>query len=171
MHPEPHDFVRDIKDDHPEYFTGKKVLEVGSLNINGTIRTFFKDCDYTGIDLGVGKGVDKVCSIADFKEPGQYDVVISTEMLEHDKTWEASLKQMYENLKPGGLLILTCAGPDRAEHGTTITTPQDSPFTTDYYRNIAVEDFLSVLKGEFFKRYTIKYMRGKADLMFWGEKK
>jgi hypothetical protein len=59
-HPWQLDFVASVKDKHPEFFSNTKVLEVGSLDINGSIRMFFSDCDYTGVDLGPGRGVDLI---------------------------------------------------------------------------------------------------------------
>jgi len=43
---------------------GKNVIEVGSLDINGTLRPIievFKPALYTGVDLFEGPGVDIVC--------------------------------------------------------------------------------------------------------------
>lgn len=170
MHHEVDQHVREVKAKHPEYFKDKQVLEVGSLNINGSIRSHFEKCRYIGLDVGEGPGVDIVSPIHLFRMSPEFDTVISTEMLEHDVHWEESLKSMYENLKPGGLLILTCAGPTRQEHGTKRTTPQDSPYTTDYYRNISIEDFESILPKEFFSESSIKYVRHQADLCFFGIK-
>ena len=171
MHTEPWEWTHNLKNRFPHYFEGKKVLEVGSLDINGSVRGFFKDCEYVGLDLGAGKGVDLVQAVHEHHHPNEYDVVISTEMLEHDCHWEASLQSMHNNLKSGGIFIFTCAGPDRQEHGTKRTTPQDAPFTTDYYRNISVKDFTSVIKLSEYSESKIEYQRGKADLMFWGIKK
>lgn len=171
MHHEPMQFVTELKKQYPNYFYNTDVLEVGSLDVNGSIRGFFNSCRYIGLDIGEGKGVDKVVPIHEFIEPNKYDVVISTGMLEHDIHWEKSLKQMVENLKSGGIFIFTCAGPDFQEHGTTRSTPQDSPFTHNWYRNISIEDFCSVVNVEDFSVYDIKYMRGKADLLFYGIKK
>ena len=171
MHPEINQFVEAVKQKYPVYFRGKKVLEVGSLDINGSIRGSFHQCIYTGIDLGEGPGVDKVVSIHEHLDPKGYDVVISTEMLEHDVHWQDSLVSMYANLKSGGLMILTCAGPNRHEHGTKRTTPGDSPFTTDYYRNISEGDFHSVLPEYFFSEYSLGLYRGDTDLYFYGIKK
>lgn len=172
MHTEPWELFKEVKQMFPEYFEKKKVLEAGSLDVNGSIRGFFTDCWYTGVDVGPGKGVDLVSPIHEVVTPNEFDVVCSTEMLEHDKYWQQSLKQMYDNLKPGGLFIFSCAGPTRQEHGTTRTSPKDSPFTTDYYRNISIEDFESILPlGELFSKGHITYKRGKADLLMWGIKK
>ena len=38
-------FVASVKDQFPEYFSQTKVLEVGSLNINGSVRQFFNNPD------------------------------------------------------------------------------------------------------------------------------
>ena len=75
-HKEQTDFVAAVKDKHPEFFQNKKVLEVGSLNINGTVRDFFTDCEYVGCDLGEGPGVDIVCAGQDLDFPdNSFDVV------------------------------------------------------------------------------------------------
>ena len=52
------DFVRSLTVRFPIYFAGQKVLEIGSLDINGSIRQFFSGCEYIGVDLGEGNGVD-----------------------------------------------------------------------------------------------------------------
>ena len=171
MHPEIDQFIVKVKEKFPKYFKEQAVLEVGSQNINGTVRTHFDNCLYTGIDLGEAPGVDVVIDIVDYISPNRYDVVISSEMLEHCKEWQKALLQMYENTRKGGIFILTCAGPNRQEHGTNNHTPQDSKFTLEHYRNISVGDFLSVLPEDLFSEHSIGLYRGDTDLYFWGIKK
>jgi len=171
MHTEPWNLLVEMKTKYPDFFYKKKVLEAGSLDINGSVRNFFTSCWYTGVDVGPGKGVDLISPIHEVKSPNEFDVVVTTEMLEHDTYWKESLAQMYENLKSGGLFIFTCAGPTRQEHGTKRTTPGDSPYTTDYYRNISIEDFRSILPEDKFTESKIWYERGEADLLFYGFKK
>ena len=101
----------------------------------------------------------------------EHSTVISTEMLEHCKDWQNALLQMYENTKPGGIFILTCASTNRQEHGTNVHSPQDSKFTLDWYRNISVEDFESVLPKELFSECSLGCYRGCTDLYFYGIKK
>lgn len=173
MHKEIMKFVAGVKNKTPEFFTGKRVLEVGSLIINGTIRGYFKDCDYHGIDLSEGYGVDEVCPATELltRETPKYDVVISTESLEHDAAWKDSLHSMYELLKPNGLLIVTCAAPNRPEHGTDrVGSPEASPFTPNHYRNISVEDFASVLPANLFSKSYLGYRGNMDDLYFAGIK-
>jgi hypothetical protein len=171
MHTEPWNLLVETKAKYPQFFSLVNVLEVGSLDINGSVRSFFSMCNYTGLDIGPGKGVDLVQPIHEHLMPEHYHVVVSTEMLEHDVHWKESLKQMYLNLRKGGLFIFSCAGPDRQEHGTTRTHPGDSPFTNDYYRNISKEDFISILPLDLFENAELKYERGEADLLFCGLKK
>ena len=137
-HTEQIDFCTSVKALYPNHFKGVKVLDIGSLDINGNNRYLFEDCfSYTGIDIGEGKNVDIVCSGHEFKSDSQFDVIISTECFEHDKHYAETLRNAYNLLKSGGLLLFSCAAPGRPEHGTTRTSPKDSPFTTDYYKNLS----------------------------------
>lgn len=148
MHREADEFIKSIKKDFPFVFQDKKVLDVGSLDINGNNRMYFENCNYTGIDIGEGNNVDIVCPIHLFKSD-KFQTIISTEMLEHDKYWKESLINMINLIEDDGSILITCAGINREEHGTTRTSPIDSPFTNDYYKNITAEMLLSVFKGKF----------------------
>lgn len=59
-HVSPLEYVKLLSDNFSEHFHNHWVLEVGSLDINGSIRTFFHDCDYIGLDVSEGNGVDVV---------------------------------------------------------------------------------------------------------------
>jgi SAM-dependent methyltransferase len=88
-----------------------KVLEVGSLDINGSIRSVFKDAKtYIGIDPIAGAGVDKVMWSYDipkvFKE-GEFDCVICCETLEHDPNFWVTVNNIRWVLKKGGWLIIS----------------------------------------------------------------
>src|SRR5208283_1437369 len=69
-------------------FAAGRVLEVGSMDINGSIRPAFGDAsEYIGIDLTPGPGVDRVMSAHDLDQAwpaGWFDTVVCCEMLEHD---------------------------------------------------------------------------------------
>ncbi len=167
-------FIKDVRKELPYKFRLKRVLEVGSKNINGSPRKYFWFCNYTGVDLSAGKGVDEIGFIHELrhtKDLTGFDVCISTECLEHDVYWRETLTDMFRRLKAGGLMIITCAGIERQEHGTRRTTPFASPDTLDYYRNISKEDFKSVLPCELFDLYVLMNGRDKQDLYFYGIKK
>lgn len=171
MHNAVKKFIKEVRAEVPYKFRLRNVLEVGSHNINGSPRKYFWFCKYTGIDISKGKGVNIVGKFSEIEFDKKYQVVISTEMLEHDSDYVNSLKKMYHLLEDGGLMIITCAGIDRKEHGTRASNPECSPDTTDYYRNISTEDFKSVLPEHLFEHYTLMYARGMNDLQFYGIKK
>jgi len=59
-----------------EFFHDAKVLEIGSLDLNGSVRRFVSNCAYTGIDVAPGEGVDIVCRGLGLKAPdGSFDHV------------------------------------------------------------------------------------------------
>jgi glycosyltransferase involved in cell wall biosynthesis len=140
------DFVRSST----EYWIDKpRVLEVGSLDVNGSPR---EDCfklasEYIGIDLSAGKCVDRVLPAEDIvKEYGKnsFDVVISTEMLEHADDWIASVYNMILALKSNGILVLTARSLGFGIHGY----PFDNfRFETSDFKSI-FEDVGEILKLE-----------------------
>lgn len=169
-------FVEDVREKFPDSFHGCTVLEVGSLDINGSVRSLFEGCEYTGLDVVRGKGVDVVGFAHEFDaEPGSFDTVISCEALEHDPFWRETLRKMADLLKPGGLLVITAAGPDRGEHGTRRFGPDESgmsslPEHADHYRNLRLEDVEGAI-GPDFAKLEMRYARGYRDLYAWGVKK
>jgi len=173
-HIQQRDFIRKTKDHFPEFFEGCDVLEVGSLNINGTVRDFFSyNKSYIGIDLIEGKDVDLIVAGNKIEhDDGTYDTVISTECFEHDKYWKDTFQNMYRMTKVGGMVIFTCASDGRPEHGTTRTSPADSPATNDYYMNLNKEHFLEAFHiKNMFSKYLFEYNPVTCDLYFWGIKK
>ena len=173
-HREQREWCELVKYAHDEFFVGTSVLDIGSLDINGNNRYLFEQCNYTGIDIGEGKNVYVVCSGHLFKSNDLFDVVISTECFEHDEHWQQTLKNVINNLlKDGGLFLFSCAAPGRPEHGTKRTSPKDSPFTNDYYRNLSEADIRSVLDCDaIFSNYKFKTRTDfPQDLYFYGIKK
>jgi SAM-dependent methyltransferase len=92
--------------------SGKKVLEVGSYNVNGSLRDSvlkLSPSQYIGIDLISGPGVDIVCNSDDIiKRFGrnQFGVVISTCSLEHTQDWRTAISNMKNSCEIGGILII-----------------------------------------------------------------
>ena len=87
-HAEQLEYVKSLKKIYPSFFNEKKVLEVGSLDINGSIRQFFDNCDYLGIDIGEGPGVDVVSEGQKYDAPNDtFDVSCSAECFEHNPYW------------------------------------------------------------------------------------
>ena len=83
------------------------VLEVGSLNINGTVRDLFPE-PYTGLDMQKGKGVDIVADVLTYDgfTEGQFNTIVTTETLEHVTDPALVVERCAGWLAPGGLLII-----------------------------------------------------------------
>ena len=163
-------FVESVKQNYVNLFIRKKVLEVGSLNINGSIRQFFIDCDYTGVDLAPGKDVDMVARGEDLSFPDKnFDVVCSCECFEHNPEWARTFDNMARMAK--SLVFFSCATTGRPEHGTPRTTPQDAPFCGDYYQNLRASDFLEKCNMDAFISYRFLVNKAAQDLYFIGIKK
>lgn len=101
---------------------GKKVLEVGSLDVNGSPRWIIEllvPKSYIGVDIRPGNKVDQICDagalVATFGAES-FDVVVSTEMLEHAEDWRGAVSNMKRVLAPGGLLLITTRSPGFPQH-------------------------------------------------------
>ena len=175
------EYVKSIKKIFPEHFIGSKVLEIGSLDINGSVRDLFENCDYLGIDVGQGEGVDLVCEGQKYmidRKPDQlrkYDIVLSTECFEHNPFWLQTFLNMIRLTKSKGLTFFTCATDGRPEHGTTRTSPADSPLTIgkgwDYYMNLNPSHFNVIDLDAHFVAHSFSGDTVSRDLYFFGIKK
>lgn len=93
------------------WFTGD-VLEVGSLNENGSVREYFPlPRSYIGCDWRGGPGVEIQCLAHELPshlpQGRKFDLVVSASMLEHDPWWEKSIPTMCSLVRPDGLLLLS----------------------------------------------------------------
>lgn len=102
-----------------KYGEPKKVLEIGSREVDGRIRDLFPNTDYTGLDLERGVGVEVTMNAHDLKEKfkrDSFDLVICCETLEHDDKFWLTVENMRWILKPGGFMIISVPGQACPEH-------------------------------------------------------
>lgn len=87
-------------------------LEVGSYNVNGSVRDYFTGA-YVGVDMAEGPGVDKVMNAEALEyADDEWDVVISTEVLEHcERPWKA-MAEMARVCAQGGYVMVSARGFD-----------------------------------------------------------
>lgn len=107
-----HDSVRKFVARSIKNLSPTKVLEVGSYDVNGSVRDLFQ-CDYTGVDLLEGPGVDLVLDAQMLSTAFEYetfDLVLCLEMLEHDSAPWHTAQELGLVLKPGGTLLVTVRG-------------------------------------------------------------
>lgn len=142
MHAEAFAFVEDTARGLP---IGRYVLEIGSLDVNGSVRGLFPMSNYVGIDIRPGPGVQIVADARDYDGGGQYDVVVSTECLEHEPEPGVVIECARRALRPGGLLIVTAASTGRKPHscaGVEGVVPDG-----EHYANILPHQLEDLLSG------------------------
>lgn len=96
-----------------EEIEGRTVIDVGSMDVNGTVRGVIEKCNpasYLGVDIGEGPGVDEICSVGKLVDrygKDRFDIVLTTELLEHVREWREAMSNLKNVLKPGGILLIT----------------------------------------------------------------
>jgi len=102
---------------------GKSVIEVGSCDINGSLRPIaeaFGPSYYVGVDIQIGRGVDQICKAEDLISKfgyNKFDILICTELLEHVLNWKKVMHNMKHVLKPNGKLLITTRSKGFRYHG------------------------------------------------------
>jgi len=181
-------FCGKVKGLHPEFFENKKVLDIGSFDVNGNEEFLFKNCDFTGLDIGEGDGVDVVCPAQLYDAADEtFDTIISCECWEHNPYYAESIENAIRMLKRGGLFFFTCATTGRPVHGVSYLEEQCSKeyddwktlpnvsrenWDNDYYKNVTekmIRDAVDVDK--IFSSYEFEIEEDHCDLYFWGIKK
>ena len=93
--------------------SGRSLIEVGAANINGSARDYLESlrpAQYVGVDIETGPGVDVICDAQKLVSrfgPETFDIVVSTEMLEHVMDWRSAINNLKSILRPGGVAVLT----------------------------------------------------------------
>lgn len=112
MHQGNRDWLAHMKALYPEAFGGR-ILELGSGNVNGTARDYFRDAArYVGVDIAPGKDVDLVlpCKETTF-QPGEFDTLLCLSLFEHDPLWRESFGHNLPFVRDGGM-IFVCFGAE-----------------------------------------------------------
>lgn len=126
---------------HPEWFNQREVLELGSGIVKGTVRRYFSNCNFVGVDYRDIEGVDVVCYAHQTKfKKEEFDILISFSMLEHDHYWKESLGHNIPFLKRGGIVMLGWGGPFNLPHGKEYSQKEGEVFCPKDLKE--VEDYL-----------------------------
>lgn len=159
MHQQALDFVAA----HAIGLPAASVLEIGSLDINGSVRPIFSATPrYHGLDLVAGPGVDEVADAAEWCPPDEpFDVVVSAEVLEHAPRWVDVLETAWAALAAGGTLLMTCATDPRPPHSAV-----DGWEVRDgeWYRNVPADEVRDLLRRWGCREWAIEVHRDRGDL-------
>lgn len=151
MHTEAIQYVLDAVDDL--CLNPSNVLDLGGRNINGTARDAFPNVDrYVAVDIAAGPCVDIVCDAADLDIDERFDVVVSTELLEHTARAAEIVATACRHLRPGGVFIATMAGPGRPPHGAS---GESKPPRGEHYRNVEPDELHEWLRAAGFTSWDV----------------
>lgn len=140
-----------LKDFETKHGLFENVLDVGSRNINGSVREWLHPTGkLVGIDMIKGKDVDVVGNANEldkFFEKDYFDLITCTETLEHDKRFWLTVGHMRNLLRPGGWLFISTPSIHFFKHDF----PDDYyRFTTSVYEQVFFEGFEEVYLEEYF---------------------
>lgn len=140
------------------------VLDLGGRNVNGTTDHLFAG-QVTHVDISDGPGVEIVADAAELDLPDRFQVIVSTECLEHTDRAAEIVATAYRHLEPGGMFIATMAGPGRAphgQHGAALPAPDE------FYRNVHPDDLRGWLSSAGFTMFEID--RAGVDVRCWARR-
>jgi hypothetical protein len=145
----------------------RRILEIGSRNINGSVRPLFPALGYVGIDLVAGSGVDIVADGATFVPVAPPECIVCCEVLEHTAQAEALVGHALDLLPPGGHLLVTCAAPDRAPHSAV---DGGALRAGEYYANVAPADLVVWVQRHHGTITRLEHHQGRGDVYLWAVK-
>lgn len=162
-HIEQRQFVEAVKLVHPEWFDGKRVLEIGSRVVNGGVRDLWTNGEYVGLDCEPGIWVDVVSLAHEYRDQFPYDVIVSCEVFEHDPYFRQTIDNAMSLLRSGGLFLATWASPERDRHGTPDSDGETYGPDPSYYCAPSLGHFVEAISGRL-KPMSLSVGQGGLDL-------
>lgn len=154
------------------------LLNVGARDVSPgipTVRDVFKNVpNYAGIDLFEGRDVTKVMNAHDIKEhfeENSFDLVVSTDTLEHDDKFWVTVENMRWATRPGGTMFIAVPGGATPFH----------EWPGDYWRFMksGVEQFFAGWKDVTIENWDLRthfidlqagVMELNGEFVAWGKK-
>lgn len=110
MHPSAYNDAQKFVDSYLDKNSKLKIADIGSYNVNGCLRPLFDNpnWEYVGFDICEGPNVDIVINEEVWPSEyfGLYDVVISTQVLEHTRRPWLFIENMAKFCRTGGLIYV-----------------------------------------------------------------
>ncbi len=157
MHPDAALWLVSQADDYPV----GRVVEFGARFVNGSARELVRHVSWHGVDIAPGDGVDTVEDARWYVHSVPVDVVVCCEVAEHCDSWPHLVENAAINLRPGGVLLFTAAGPNRAVHSGVDGNPE--LHDGEHYANVD-PDVLSDELGRWFAASEVETNDDKSDV-------
>lgn len=158
MHDEAFNWVAGVVAERRLDRSGVTVLDLGGRDVNGTTRRLFSNpARYIVVDIQEHPTVDVVADAAGLELGETFDVVTSTECLEHAERAAEIVGAAFRHTKSGGVFIATMAGPGRHPHGAS---GEPSPPPGEWYRNVEPDELRAWLGSAGFVAVTVDQLGG-----------
>jgi methyltransferase family protein len=145
----------------------KRALDLGGADVNGTVHAtlagYVELSELEVLDVAPGPGVTIVADARTqdwWTTDDFYDLVISTEMLEHVQGWKATIRTAALVLREGGWFVGTCASLGRRPHGAR---GEYDPPAGEHYANVGPSELVHALSGYGFDAIHVQYRLDPAD--------
>lgn len=139
----------------------RRVLEIGSRDVNGSVRGLFAGTQYVGVDIAPGDGVDVVADGSKFRPKYKVDVVVCCEVLEHTRKAKAIVANAGVALRKGGMFVATMAGPNREPHSAV---DGNALRDGEFYRNVSARTLHGWLLAAGFTKWDIDEQKLPSDV-------
>jgi len=150
---------------------GLRVFEIGSRNVNGSARQAARAgqvSQWWGCDLSPGPVVDYVGPGEEAAPPWPADVVVCCEVLEHTPLTGPILANAAQRLRPGGLVLVTCATEPRPPHSAADGGPLRHG---EYYRNVSPDELRAAMTAAGLEVVDAPAYLDRGDLYMAGRKR
>jgi hypothetical protein len=143
----------------------QKIVDLGGADVNGTIhstiRSAIPHATIDVVDITPGPGVTVIADARSWRPaPGfRYDLVVSTECLEHVSQWRRVIDTAAAALRVGGWFVGTAASVGRAPHGAR---GAHLPAPDEHYDNVDPTALLAALWDAGFWHLEVRYQRNPS---------
>lgn len=143
-------------------------LDIGGRDVNGTARAWFPHTAWHGLDIRPGPGVDIVADATTWApRVALWDIVLSTECLEHVENWRGIVRAAASALDPAGpqLAFFTAASTGRGAHGAS---GEHVPPEGEWYGNVTQGELGEEL-DRWFEFTAVRYNPNPGDVYAWAQ--
>lgn len=143
-------------------------LDLGGRDVNGTVHGLFPEVKWTVLDIEPHPSVDIVADVTTWQPEGEYDIVLSTEAIEHIAAWPRIIQAGHAVLRPGGYMIVTGGSTGRGPHSCTGVVPVPPG---EHYGNVSPDDLERVARDTGFSDINVEYNpEPHFDVYMWAQR-
>jgi Methyltransferase domain len=129
-------------------------LDLGGRDVNGTVHSLFPQVRWDVVDIVEDPSVTIVADVTTWEPDALWDLVISTETIEHVQEWTRIVEVGYKALKDGGFLVVTGGSTGRGPHSCTGVVPIPEG---EWYGNVAPGDLYNTALDAGFEAPYVEY--------------